>query len=65
MKSFSVNSQAKKMKKYQDELTKKRVLTSVPTVVVNGKYRINTKELSKTDLEGDYKKLITYLLNLD
>ena len=65
MKSFSVNSQAKKMKKYQEELTKKRVLTSVPTVIINGKYRINPKKLDKTDIEGDYKKLVAYLLSLD
>ncbi len=64
MKSFSVNSQAKKMKKYQEELTKKRVLSSVPTIVVNGKYRINTKELDKNDFENDYKKLVMHLLTL-
>lgn len=65
MNSFSVNSQAKKMKKNQDELTKKRVLNSVPTIVINGKYRINTKALDKENFEQDYKKLIKHLLTLD
>ena len=65
MKSFAVNSQAKKMKKYQDELSKKRILTSVPMVVVNGKYRINNKELDKVDFEEDYNNLVAYLLTLD
>lgn len=65
MKSFSVNSQAKKMKKFQDELTNKRVLRSVPTLVINNKYLINTKALDKSDFENDYKKLVQYLLTLD
>jgi len=64
MKSFSVNSHAKRMKKNQDELTKKRALNSVPTIVVNGKYRINTDKLGKDDFEGNYKKLVGYLLTL-
>ena len=65
MSSFTVNSQAKKMKKHQDELTRKRVLKSVPTIVVNEKYLINMKELDKSDFENDYKRLIKYLLTLD
>ena len=64
MKSFSVNSQAKKMKRNQEALTKKGVLTSVPTIVVNGKYRINTKQLDEADFENDYKKLVQHLLTL-
>ena len=65
MKSFSVNSQAKKMKKHQDEMTAKRALSGVPAIFVNGKYRINTKELDKNNFEQDYKKLIQYLITLD
>ncbi|MCJ8319748.1 MAG: thiol:disulfide interchange protein DsbA/DsbL [Colwellia sp.] len=65
MSSFSVNSQAKKMKKFQDELTNKRALKSVPTLVINNKYLINTKALDRSDFENDYKKLVQYLLTLD
>ncbi|NVK24919.1 MAG: thiol:disulfide interchange protein DsbA/DsbL [Gammaproteobacteria bacterium] len=38
--SFAVTAGAKKMKKDQDELSKKRVLTGVPTFIVNNKYKI-------------------------
>ena len=38
--SFAVTAAAKKMKKDQDELNRKRVLTGVPTFVVNNKYKI-------------------------
>lgn len=65
MKSFTVNSQAKKMKKLQDTLTAKGVLTSVPTIVVNNKYRVNMKELDRNDFQNDYKNLVNYLLTLD
>lgn len=65
MKSFGVNSQAKKMKKNQEDLTAKRALSGVPTIFVNGKYRINTKELDKNNFEQDYKNLIQYLIKLD
>jgi|TARA_B110000238_G_C16114017_1_gene433993 thiol:disulfide interchange protein DsbA len=64
MKSFSVNSHAKRMKKQQDALTTKRALTAVPTIVVNGKYRINTDKLGKGNFEVNYKKLVAYLLTL-
>lgn len=38
--SFAVKAASKKMKKEQDELSRRRVLTSVPTFIVNGKYKI-------------------------
>jgi len=38
--SFAVKAAAKKMKKEQDELSRRRVLTGVPTFIVNGKYKI-------------------------
>ena len=63
-KSFSVNSQAKKMKKNQDDLTSKRALNAVPTLIINGKYRINTQELSRDNFMEDYQNLINYLLTL-
>jgi len=64
MKSFSVNSKAKSMKKHQDTMSKKGALKSVPTIIVNGKYRINQQELDKDNFEQDYQNLITYLLTL-
>lgn len=64
MKSFSVNSQAKSMKKHQETMSQKRAITGVPAVIVNGQYRINSQELDKDNFEQDYKDLITYLLTL-
>ncbi len=64
MKSFSVNSQAKSMKKHQDTMSKSGALKSVPTLIINGKYRINVKELDKDNFEQDYQNLINYLLAL-
>jgi thiol:disulfide interchange protein DsbA len=65
MKSFSVNSKAKQMKKNQDAMTAKRALSSVPSIFINGKYRINIKELDQSNFQADYKNLINYLLTLD
>jgi len=64
MKSFSVNSKAKSMKKHQDTMSKKGALKSVPTIIVNGKYRINQQALDKNNFEQDYQNLIAYLLTL-
>lgn len=64
MKSFSVNSQAKSMKKHQDNMSQKGALKAVPTVIVNGKYRINVAELDKNNFEEDYQNLISHLLTL-
>jgi len=65
MKSFSVNSQAKSLKKYQENMTEKRVLTGVPTVIVNGKYKIDPAKLDRNNFEQDYQNLVKYLLELD
>lgn len=64
MKSFSVNAQAKSMKKHQDTMSQKGALTAVPTIIVNGKYRINVKALDKNNFEQDYQNLISHLLTL-
>ncbi|MFD2165591.1 thiol:disulfide interchange protein DsbA/DsbL [Thalassotalea euphylliae] len=64
-KSFAVNSKAKLMKKKQTELVQKRALTGVPTVVVNGKYRINVDKLDRNNFEQDYINLVNYLVALD
>jgi thiol:disulfide interchange protein DsbA len=64
MKSFSVNSQAKLMKKHQTSMTKSGALKGVPAIVVNGQYLINAQALDKNNFEQDYKNLITHLLSL-
>ncbi|WP_063888665.1 thiol:disulfide interchange protein DsbA/DsbL [Thalassomonas actiniarum] len=63
-KSFSVNSKAKQMKKNQDYFSQKGALTGVPTIIINGKYRINNQELDRDNFEADYHKLTKYLLAL-
>jgi thiol:disulfide interchange protein DsbA len=65
MKSFSVNSKAKSLKKSQESMTAKRALTGVPAIFVNGKYRVNTAKLDKNNFEQDYKNLVKYLLELN
>ncbi len=65
MKSFSVNSKAKLLKKKQDAMSAKGAIKGVPAVFVNGKYRINTAELDRTNFEQDYQNLVKYLLELD
>ncbi|WP_371187596.1 thiol:disulfide interchange protein DsbA/DsbL [Thalassotalea maritima] len=64
MKSFGVNSKAKHMKKLQEQYTKKRALTGVPTIIVNGKYRVNASELNREAFLDDYKNIVLYLLTL-
>ena len=64
MKSFSVIAQAKKEKKIQDELSKNRQLTSVPTMVVNGKYLIDSKSLDRNNFFAEYNELVAYLFTL-
>ncbi len=65
MKSFSVNSKAKLLKKKLDAMSAKGAIKGVPAVFVNGKYRINTAELDRTNFEQDYQNLVKYLLELD
>lgn len=65
MKSFSVNSKAKLLKKKQDDMSAKGAIKGVPAVFVNGKYRINNAELDKKNFEQDYQNLVKYLLELD
>lgn len=70
MKSFAINSQAKLMKKNQNYFSSKKgadgkpFLNAVPTVIVNGKYRVNPAALDRNNFEEDYKKLVNYLLTL-
>jgi protein dithiol oxidoreductase (disulfide-forming) len=63
--SFGVDRRAKQMKDRQEEYTKQRILTGVPTIIVNDKYRVNAKELDREHFEQDYINLVNYLLTLD
>ncbi|GAB2912496.1 thiol:disulfide interchange protein DsbA/DsbL [Rheinheimera gaetbuli] len=65
MKSFSVRGGANQMKKEQDDLSERRVLTGVPMLVVNGKYRINNEALDRRNMESQLQELISYLLEKD
>lgn len=65
MKSFSVNSQAKSLKKSQVNMNAKGALTGVPTVIVNGKYKVDATKLDRKNFEQDYQDLVKYLLELD
>lgn len=64
MASFGVNSKAKLMKMNQEYFSNKQALTGVPTIIVNGKYRINNQELDKDNFAEDFKKLVNHLLTL-
>jgi thiol:disulfide interchange protein DsbA len=64
MKSFAISSKAKLLEKYQDDLGKTGKLKSVPTVVVNGKYKVLTTDLNKDDQQGDFIAIVKYLLTL-
>ncbi|WP_199609926.1 thiol:disulfide interchange protein DsbA/DsbL [Flocculibacter collagenilyticus] len=61
MKSFPVKGKANAMKKSQDELTRRGVLTSVPTFIVNGKYKIIFDDLDRNNFEAELKALIAHL----
>jgi len=64
MKNFSVIGQAKREKKVQDELSANNHLTSVPAMVVNGKYLINSKSLDRNNFFAEYSELVAYLFTL-
>ena len=57
--SFDVMEAAIKMKEAQDDLSKRQVLTSVPTFIVNNKYKILSAELRSV---ADYNSLVEFLL---
>lgn len=64
MKSFSVVSKAKAMKKQQNYFANKGALTGVPAVIVNGKYRVEARALDNKNFEQDYINLVNYLVTL-
>lgn len=65
IKSFAVMTAVRQMKKEQTELTDRRVLSSVPMIVVNGKYKINNAVIDARNMERDMRELIDYLLAKD
>ncbi|WP_213995593.1 thiol:disulfide interchange protein DsbA/DsbL [Arsukibacterium sp.] len=65
MRSFSVRGAASQMKKEQTELSESRVLSSVPMLVVNDKYKIVNEALNQRNLENELQELISYLLAKD
>lgn len=62
MKSVSVKATADKMKEVQDDLSKRRILNGVPMFVVNGKYKLLSRELKSKE---DYLSLVNFLLAKD
>jgi len=62
IKNIVVQSQVKLIQKEQNELSKARILTSVPTFIVNGRYKIDISKLDRANQEQDLKALVHYLL---
>lgn len=65
MKSFSVRGAASQMKKEQQELSESRVLSGVPMLIVNGKYKINNAALNPNNMEAELLELINMLIEKD
>jgi thiol:disulfide interchange protein DsbA len=65
MRSFSVRGAANQMKKEQAALSESRVLSSVPMLVVNDKYKVLNEALDQRNLESELQELISYLLEKD
>ena len=65
MASEEVLNKAKIMHDHQDAISKSGGITSVPAVIINGKYRLIAKELDKENIEQEYNNLVKYLLTLD
>ncbi len=60
--NFVVKSQTKLMQKEQEQYSKSKVLNSVPTILINGRYKIINQGLDKSNTEQDFKALVQYLL---
>jgi thiol:disulfide interchange protein DsbA len=60
--NFVVKSQTKLMQKSQADAAKSKVLNSVPTFIINGRYKIINQALDKSNTEQDFKALVQYLL---
>lgn len=62
LKNFMVKTQVNLIQKEQATFTKSRVLNSVPTFIVNGRFKINVSKLDRNNQEQDFKNLINFLL---
>lgn len=62
MRSFPVRGAVGQMLKEQEELSERKVLTGVPMLVVNGKYKINNQSLNQRNLQKELQELVEYLL---
>ena len=63
--SEEVLKEVQQLQEFQNKLAKSRALSSVPTIVVNGKYRINNRELDHKVIDDQLSELVNYLLTLD
>lgn len=60
--SMPVLSAAAKMKEHQTFWTENHVLTGVPTLVINGKYKLKFDKLSQENFDEELTQLVNYLL---
>ncbi|OBP17218.1 protein-disulfide isomerase [Rheinheimera sp. SA_1] len=60
--SMPVLSAAAKMKEHQLFWSQNRVLTGVPTLLVNGKYKLKFDKLDPENFDAELKELVSYLL---
>ncbi|HAT40164.1 MAG TPA: protein-disulfide isomerase [Rheinheimera sp.] len=62
IKSFAVQSQVRLMQKEQKTLSEAKIMNSVPTLIVNGRYKLHVDKLDAADIKGDLAALIQFLL---
>lgn len=62
LNNFMVKTQVNLMQKEQATYSKSRVLSGVPTFIVNGRFKIVTAKLDQSNLEQDFKNLVNFLL---
>ncbi|MBU2279974.1 MAG: thiol:disulfide interchange protein DsbA/DsbL [Gammaproteobacteria bacterium] len=60
--SMAVLSAASKMKEAQTFWSDNKVLTGVPMVLVNGKYKLKFDKLNSKNFDAELKELVSYLL---
>lgn len=62
IKSFAVQSQVRLMQKEQQTLSEAKIMNSVPTLIVNGRYKLHIDKLDDADVKADLTALVQYLL---
>ena len=62
MVSQAVNDEVVAMKKSQDHYSEAKVLRSVPTLLVNGKYQVKFSGLSQQNFQQDLDAVVAFLL---